>query len=157
MNFRFQKEKTWKKLCVFNHDDMCLFGFTYTYMQITLHWWIIHWRHKCRLWFLRCLPFWTPCLFRDFLSFTSDFLFQLFNAGKIWEMLQLNKVTHRALRQHKLILLVSFVLLLSPKQSKCLTSFHLQLIGGIWLAQKFAFNIDEGDIGIFGFAVLAIF
>ena len=20
------------------------------------------WRHKCRLWFLRCLPFWAPCL-----------------------------------------------------------------------------------------------
>ena len=101
------------------------------------------WRQKCHLWFLRCLPFWTPCLFWDFLSFTSDFLFQLFNAGKIWEMLQLNKVTHRALRQHNLIFLVSFVLLLSPKQSKCLTSFHLQLIGGIWLAQKFAFNIDK--------------
>ena len=101
------------------------------------------WRQKCHLWFLRCLPFWTSCLFWDFLSFTSDFLFQLFNAGKIWEMLQLNKVTHRALRQHNLIFLVSFVLLLSPKQSKCLTSFHLQLIGGIWLAQKFAFNIDK--------------
>ena len=142
MNFRFQKEKTWKKLCVFNHGDMYLFRFTYTYMQITLHWWF-RWRQKCRLWFLRCLPFWTPCLFLDFLSFTSDFLFQLFNAGKIWEMLQLNKVRHRALRQHNLIFLVSFVLLLSPKQSKCLTSFHLQLIGGIWLAQKFAFNIDK--------------
>ena len=22
-----------------------------------------HWTQKCRLWFLRCLPFWAPCLF----------------------------------------------------------------------------------------------
>ena len=26
------------------------------------------WRQKCRLWFLTCLPFWAPCLFRDFLK-----------------------------------------------------------------------------------------
>ena len=156
MNFRFQKKKLERNF-VFSTTTICVYLASLTLICKLPFIGEFHWRHKCRLWFLRCLPFWTPCLFRDFLSFTSDFLFQLFNAGKIWEMLQLNKVTRRALRQHKLIFLVSFVLLLSPKQSKCLTSFHLQLIGGIWLAQKFAFNIDEGDIRIFGFAVLAIF
>ena len=39
-----------------------------------------------------------------------------FNAGKLGEMLQLIKVTQHALRRHNLIFLLSFALLLSPKQ-----------------------------------------
>ena len=46
------------------------------------------------------------------------------------------------LRPHNLISLISFVLLLSPKQSRCFTNFHLQIIEDIWLTEKFAFTID---------------
>ena len=42
--------------------------------------------------------------------------FQRFNAGKLGELLQLIQVTQHALRPHNLIFLLSFVLLLSPKQ-----------------------------------------
>ena len=37
-----------------------------------------HWRKKCHLWFLRCLPFWAHCWFwlSRFLSFASHFSFQ---------------------------------------------------------------------------------
>ena len=35
-NSRFQKEKTWRKRCVYNHGNSHLFPFTYTYMQITV-------------------------------------------------------------------------------------------------------------------------
>ena len=41
------------------------------------------------------------------------------------------KVMQHALRPHNVIFLVSFVLLLSPKQSKCFTNFQLQMIEGI--------------------------
>ena len=48
------------------------------------------WRQKCRLWFLRCLPF-LGTLFiltiKIFLSFASDFSCQCYNVGKLWEML----------------------------------------------------------------------
>ena len=38
VNLRFQKEKTSRKCCVYNHGDTYLFCFTNTYnMQITLH------------------------------------------------------------------------------------------------------------------------
>ena len=36
-NLRFQKEKTSRKRCVYNHGNSYLFRFTYTYMQITVH------------------------------------------------------------------------------------------------------------------------
>ena len=36
-NFRFQKEKTSRKRCVYNHGNLYLFRFTYAYMQITVH------------------------------------------------------------------------------------------------------------------------
>ena len=77
--------RSWNWLMHYNHGDLtCLFCLTYTY-------WFgrFHWRRKCRLWFPRCLPLWAPCYFdyQDFLSFTSDFSFQFFRAGKSWEML----------------------------------------------------------------------
>ena len=37
VNLGFQKEKTLRKCCVYNHGDTYLFCFNYTYMQITLH------------------------------------------------------------------------------------------------------------------------
>ena len=36
-NLRFQKEKTSRKRCVYNHGNLYLFRFTYAYMQITVH------------------------------------------------------------------------------------------------------------------------
>ena len=36
-NLRFQKEKTSRKRCVYNHGNLSLFRFTYAYMQITVH------------------------------------------------------------------------------------------------------------------------
>ena len=50
------------------------------------------------------------------------------------------KVIQHALRPHNVIFLVSFVLLLSPKQSKCFTNFQLQMIETIWWTEKFAFR-----------------
>ena len=41
------------------------------------------------------------------------------------------KVIQHALRSHNVIFLVSFVLLLSPKQSKCFTNLQLQMIEAI--------------------------
>ena len=139
--FAFRRKKLERNFA-FSTTAICIYfaSLTLSYMQITLHWWISL-ETKMSPLISQMLAFLDTLFILRF--FKLHFLFQLFNAGKIWEMLQLNKVTHRALRQHNLIFLVSFVLLLSPKQSKCLTSFHLQLIGGIWLAQKFAFNIDK--------------
>ena len=54
--------------------------------------------------------------YQDFKSYTSDFSLQRFNVGKLGEMLQLIKVTQHTLRPHNLIFLLSFILLLSPKQ-----------------------------------------
>ena len=82
----FQKEKTLKKHCVYNHGNSCLFCFTYTnkYANYTS----FHrfcWRQKCLLWFLGCLPFGPPFLFwlSEFFSFASEFSFQCFTEGKI--------------------------------------------------------------------------
>ena len=36
-NLRFQKEKTSRKCCVYNHGNLYLFRFTYAHMQITVH------------------------------------------------------------------------------------------------------------------------
>ena len=36
-NLRFQKEKTSRNCCVYNHGNLHLFRFTYAYMQITVH------------------------------------------------------------------------------------------------------------------------
>ena len=49
--------------------------------------------------------------------------------------------SHNTLWPHNLIFLISFVLVLSPKQW-CFTNFHLQIIGHIWLTEKFAFTSD---------------
>ena len=37
MNLCFQKEKTSRKQCVYNHSNLYLFCFTYAYVQITVH------------------------------------------------------------------------------------------------------------------------
>ena len=76
------------------------------------------WRQKYWFWIPKCLPFGHLFYFgyQDFKSQASDFSFQRFNAGKLKEMLQLINVTQHALRPHNLIFLLSFFLLLSPKQ-----------------------------------------
>ena len=76
------------------------------------------WRQKYWFWIPKCLPFGHLFYFgyQDFKSQASDFSFQRFNAGKLKEMLQLINVTQHALRPHNLLFLLSFVLLLSPKQ-----------------------------------------
>ena len=65
------------------------FCFTYTYANYPSSGGF-HWRAKCRLRFLRCLPLWTPFLF--WLSRFYKLSFRLFistfyNAEKLWEML----------------------------------------------------------------------
>ena len=37
VNLCFQKEKTSRKQCVYNHGNLYLFRFTYAYVQITVH------------------------------------------------------------------------------------------------------------------------
>ena len=81
------------------------------------------------------------CLFRhpvyfngqDFLSVTSDFSWQWFNVVKLREMLSPKRVTRHyfGTAWPLMIFLVSFVPRLSPKQSRCFTNFHLQIIGDI--------------------------
>ena len=39
-NIRFQKEKTSRKRCVYNHGNLYLFRFTYAYMQLLFNRWI---------------------------------------------------------------------------------------------------------------------
>ena len=76
------------------------------------------WRQKCWFWIPRCLPFWAPFIFwlSRFYKLSFRLFIPTFNARKLWEMLQLIKVTQHALRLHNLTFLISFVLLLSPKQ-----------------------------------------
>ena len=66
---------------------------------------------------------------------------QPFNAGGLWECYTNWIKSHNTqrLRPNNLIFLVSFVLLSSPKQSRHFTNFHQQIIGVIWLTEKFAF------------------
>ena len=62
VNLRSQKEKTSRKLCVYNHGDSYLFRFTYTYANYPSSGGF-PWRQKYRLAFPRCLPFGVPFLF----------------------------------------------------------------------------------------------
>ena len=57
------KKKTLKKGCSYNHGHASLFHFTNTYMQITPHSTDFSGDKYVTVWFLRCLSFWTPCLF----------------------------------------------------------------------------------------------
>ena len=90
VNWSFQKEKTLRKRCVYNHGDMYLFCFTYTYMQIPLH--SADFAGDVTFDFPDACLFGHPIYFdyQDFLSFASDFSFQHFHEGKLWE---LNAVT----------------------------------------------------------------
>ena len=86
--FRFVSSHFILFLCQLNsficHGDSYLFCFPYTYANYPSSG-RFHWRQKCRLRFLRCLPLWAPFLFdyQDFISLASDFSFQHFNAEKI--------------------------------------------------------------------------
>ena len=87
-NLRFQKKKNFE-------ETLCLQPRQFASISLQLHLYTnycssvgFRWRQKCRFWIPTRLPFWAPF---------SDFLFQCFNARKLWEMLQLIKVTQHAL------------------------------------------------------------
>ena len=107
------------------------------------------WRQKCCLWFLRCLPFCAPYLFR--LSRFFKLHSQTFHSSVL---MQEEKCCSwikscNTLQYHiTWFFLVSFVLLLSPKQSRCFTNLHLQLIGNIWLTEKVSFTINTKGQGL---------
>ena len=91
--YAFKRKKTSRKRCVNNHGNLYLFCFTYAYMLITVH---------------------PPDFAGD-----ENIDFEFSNACLLWHPFyfsMLIKVTQHALRPHNLIFLLSFVLLLSPKQ-----------------------------------------
>ena len=130
LNWRLQKEKQLWRNVVFTASSIHVASLTLT------------------LWFLRCSPskafklFW-QVIFSYFSSLASDFWCRtlIFNAGGLWECYTnwIKSRNTQRLRPNNLISLVSFVLLSSPKQSRRFTNFHQQIIGVIWLTEKFAF------------------
>ena len=73
-----------------------------------------------------------------------DNVWILLGKNRCWSPLGLKGLT-----LHNFIFLVSFALLLPPKQSRCPTNFHLQILGDIWLTEKFAFASDIFQFGGF--------
>ena len=137
MNLRFQKKKKIE-------ETLCLQPRRCVSISLHLHlcklpfiWWILPFISQM-IAFLGSLVILTIKILYALLQV----LFQRLNAGKLWEMLKLIKATQHALRTHNLILLISFLLSLSPKQWRCFTNFNLQILGDIWLTEKFAFAND---------------
>ena len=94
------------------------------------------------LWFLRCSPSRAFKLFWQFFLVIFKLSFRLlmaninFNAGGLWECYAnwIKSRNTQRLRPNNLIFLVS-----SPKQSRRFTNFYQQIIGVVWLTEKFAF------------------
>ena len=81
------------KRCVYNHGDLYLFRFSYTYTNYPSSGGFRA-RQKCPLSFPDACLFGHPFYFdyKDFISLTSEFSFQRFNAGKLWKVIR-NVVT----------------------------------------------------------------
>ena len=126
-----RKKKIEETLCLQPRWYICISFHLHLYANSPSFFCRFHWRQKCHLWFLRCLPFWAPCLF--WLS-------------RLWEKVMRNTITEQshATRFKTADLDISGILCSTvvSKTIKCFTKFHLQIIEDIWSTEKFAFTRD---------------
>ena len=117
-NLRFQKEKNFE-------ETLCLQPRQFVSISLHLRLYAnycssagFRWRQKCRFWIPRCLPFWAPFLF--WLSRFLQAKLQTFHSNVLmresYEKCCNWLKSRNTLWPHNLIFLISFVLLLSPKQ-----------------------------------------